>query len=81
MFGAESKSEGGSVQTSLSPEPTKTKLMTPDEVARYFARRTAPDRDYALCLPAGACPMRLQKIRYWQDEPFRSRAASNPYRS
>ncbi|WOI52988.1 type IV secretory system conjugative DNA transfer family protein [Parvularcula sp. LCG005] len=74
MFGAESHQTGGGAQHSYSPELVRSRLMLPDEIARYFGRRNHPESDYALCLPAGLRPMRLQKLRYFADEPFRSRA-------
>jgi len=79
FFGADSISSGGSSQWSAAPEHQKTRLMTPDEIARYFSRRGPEDDEALLALMSGVSPMRLTKLRYFQDEPFASRADPNPY--
>lgn len=55
----------------------KTPLMTPDEVARYFAR----ERGAALALIAGALPIRLERLSAHRDPFFLERAKKNPFHS
>lgn len=79
LMGPDQVSSGGSAQWSSAPDHQKTRLMTPDEIARYFSRR-GPDQDETLlALMAGVSPLRLTKLRYYQDAPFQERADPNPY--
>jgi type IV secretion system protein VirD4 len=57
------------------PSLQKTALMTPDELARSFAR----EEEAVLVYLAGQLPFRLNRIRYDLDRPFKSRAAPSPY--
>ena len=59
----------------MQPSLQKTSLITPDEIARSFAR----EEETVLVHLAGQLPFRLNRIRYDLDEPFKSRAARSPY--
>jgi hypothetical protein len=49
--------------------------MTPDEVARYFAR----EKESILVLIAGAMPIRLNRLSAHRDQFFQKRATANPF--
>lgn len=70
-------SEGMSVSTSTSAQQSlqAADLITPDEIARYFAR----ENEVVLVHLAGHQPFRLSRIRYELDAPYSKRAAKSPY--
>jgi type IV secretion system protein VirD4 len=75
LLGPDSTSEQKGTNYSYQPSIQKGPLMTPDEIARLFAREQAA----VLVLIAGLQPFRLSRINYDQHEPFKSRAAPSPY--
>lgn len=75
LLGNESESTQSGSTVSYQPSIQKTSLLTPDEIARVFAR----DEETVLVHAAGQYPFMLNRIRYDLDEPFRSKAAKSPY--
>ena len=75
VLGNASESNQSSVTSSEQQSLQKAALITPDEIARYFAR----ENDVLLVHLAGNHPFRLSRIRYDLDEPFAKRASPSPY--
>lgn len=75
LLGQDSESTQSGYSVSMQPSLQKTSLITPDEIARSFAR----EEETVLVHLAGQLPFRLNRIRYDLDEPFKSRAARSPY--
>ncbi|MFY9459768.1 MAG: type IV secretory system conjugative DNA transfer family protein [Aquabacterium commune] len=75
LAGPDSETAQSGYSATLQESLQKTALITPDEIARSFGR----DEEAVLVHIAGQQPFRLNRIRYHLDEPFRSRAAPNPY--
>jgi len=75
LLGADSESAQSGYSVSSQPSLQKTALITPDEIARHFAR----EAEVVLVHLAGQQPFRLNRIRYDVDEPFCVRAGRSPY--
>jgi len=70
---SQNRSSGSSLNQ--SEQLHKIDLMTPDEVARYFAR----EKESILVLIAGAMPIRLNRLSAYRDLFFQKRATANPF--
>lgn len=75
MLGNDTESRQDGISRTLQPSLQKTALITPDEIARVFAR----EEEAVLVHLAGQQPFRLNRIRYDLDAPFKARASPSPY--
>ena len=67
-------SEGTSESYNRKPTHVISPLLLPEEVGRYFGKST----DKVLALFGQGQPVYAQRIKYYEDEPFKSRAGDNP---
>jgi len=76
LLGNETAGDSSGWSSQASPRKSTTALMRPDEIARYFARKSEAERtqELLLCLIAGVQPIRLQKCFYYLDETFKTRS-------
>ena len=74
-LGAESVGRSDSTTMTHNPKRVLSPLLHPDEIARIFGRETGK----ALILIAGALPIWVEKIRYYDDPFYQEKAMDNPY--
>lgn len=74
-LGAESVGSSDSTTMTRNPKRMISPLLHPDEIARIFGRETGK----ALVLIAGALPIWVEKIRYYDDPDYEKKAMENPY--
>ena len=70
-----SDNKGSTWTRSSQQAPQKTPLMTPDEIARHFAR----EQETILILGAGLNPIIADRIKYYEDDFFKQIASSSPF--
>ncbi len=74
-LGAESVGRSDSTTMTHNPKRMISPLLHPDEIARIFGRETGK----ALILIAGALPIWVEKICYYNDPFYQEKAMDNPY--
>lgn len=74
-LGGQNRGYSSGSSTSYSTNAVTVPLLTPQEVSTYFSRESGN----LLALIAGAPPIRLKRIRYYDDPMFMHRAQPNPF--